>query len=552
MILRASTLKPVPKKKRINLSAMLTSEYFFHRSIQIQMALNQDRVLPRDYLIKKAKAKINTGKKKKIKENKNKDEIDSSYERNREKDKKEIPDELDKILEESKKKFAVQNNKYQSLKQYNDIISGYWHYINKKSKKEEREILFKRYFSQDNKNMINLHSEHLQKYCLNIFKSNPLLMRKKNAEMFFHYLSEFNKYYKDENKFSYVKQKIVLFLEKLRDFLDYVKIKADKGLDSISKDIKIKNSKFIREMEIKVKQDLQKMKEKKSIINKNDIKESEKMINKTKETLQALFENKTIFEEPIYFDPTYNKKFILKSRNFEYKYKYSYNYNNKNLSMPNIKKDNKDNYFPNKTAKMSTVSTGFYIPDKNKNKDIDSNKKDDILIKDSNRQFKKIKINKNKIGLNRSMSSSGFSFGKKNNLIDILKKNEQNKLKKDLAKNDNNNANNIEIERTSLRDSISSSINNDFDNNNINNINNIHNLKKLLQNNSSSNNNINSNRKSEEENIAKILSSTKYNNNQKKARDSSISINKDKDNSKDSVNFRKKSGSVGSRFVGYK
>ena len=66
MILRASTLKPVPKKKRINLSAMLTSEYFFHRSIQIQMALNQDRVLVRDYLIKKAKPKINTGKKKKI------------------------------------------------------------------------------------------------------------------------------------------------------------------------------------------------------------------------------------------------------------------------------------------------------------------------------------------------------------------------------------------------------------------------------------------------------------------------------------------------------
>ena len=58
MILRQSTLRPVPKKKRINLSAMLTSEYFFHRSIQIQMALNQDRILPRDYLIKKAKSKI--------------------------------------------------------------------------------------------------------------------------------------------------------------------------------------------------------------------------------------------------------------------------------------------------------------------------------------------------------------------------------------------------------------------------------------------------------------------------------------------------------------
>ena len=54
-----SMLKPTPKKKRTNLSAILNSEYFFHRSIQIQMALNQDRLLPMDYLIKKAKPKIN-------------------------------------------------------------------------------------------------------------------------------------------------------------------------------------------------------------------------------------------------------------------------------------------------------------------------------------------------------------------------------------------------------------------------------------------------------------------------------------------------------------
>ena len=67
MILRQSTLKAVPKKKRVSLSAMLASEHFFHRSIQIQMALNQDRILPRDYLIQKAKPKINTKKRKKKK-----------------------------------------------------------------------------------------------------------------------------------------------------------------------------------------------------------------------------------------------------------------------------------------------------------------------------------------------------------------------------------------------------------------------------------------------------------------------------------------------------
>ena len=538
-------LRPLPKKKRMNLSAMLNSEYFFHRSIQIQMALNQDRILPRDYLIQKAKSKINTGKKKKIDDNKNKDEIDSSYEAHKEKDKKEIPDELDKILAENQKKFAIQNKKYQTLKEYNDAISGYWHYINKKTKKEEREILFKRYFSKDNKNAINLYSEHLQKFCLNIFKSNPLLMRKKNADMFFHYLSEFNKYYKNENKFLYVKQKIVLFLEKLKDFLEFVKIKADSGMDSISKDIKIKNSKFVKEMELKVKQELKTLKEKEIIKNEKEIKESQQIIDKTKETLDALFQNKAIFEDPAYFDPSYNKKFVLKSRNYEYKFRRTYNYKD-NSQIPNInkfKEKEKDNYSPNRTAKMSTISTGFFHPDKNKSKT--DKKEDEILINDINNNtntnsdanaiFKKTKINKEKSL--RKAASSVFSFGIKNNLIDILK-NEPNKVIKLKAKN----IEKIENEKKTPRESISSSI--QIDNDKIK-------KEKIIQlqkNLGVINNNISSGRISEEENIAKILSNkstSKIINSQKKSRASSISaikdLSKDKDNSKDSINFRKKS-----------
>lgn len=522
------TLKSIPKKKRVSLSAMLNSEYFFHRSIQIQMALNQDRILPRDFLIKKAKPKINTGKKRIINKNQNEEELDSSFEGIREKDKKEIPDELENILKENEKKFDLQNKKYKSLKEYNDVISSYWHYINKKTKKEEREILFKRYFSNNNKNAINLYSEHLQKYCLNIFKSNPLLIRKKNAEMFFHYLSEFNKYYIDEKKFLYIKQKIVSFLEKLRDFLEYVKIKSDSGMDSISKDIKIKNSKFVKEMEIKVQQELQNIKEKQILQNEKDINECEKMIKKTKQTLHALFENKNIFEDQSYFDPTYNKKFIIKPQRLEYKNKNRYS-----SSAPNIIKDNTNNYSPNKNVKMSTVSTGFFIPDKNKN----SNKKqDEKFIKDSNEDSKtkfekiKLKIKKNSLLPKRGRAASSiFHFGKKNNnLYDIIKKEKTPIIKKDL---NNNNDKNIEVEKNSLRESLSSSILNDYEN-----------KKKKIQN-GRSNNNINSigsNKISEEENLAKVLSdksSIKIFNFQKKSRNSSLSINKD---SKDRSNYKKK------------
>ena len=545
-----SMLKPTPKKKRTNLSAILNSEYFFHRSIQIQMALNQDRLLPMDYLIKKAKPKINTGKKKKIDENKNKEEKDSSFEANKEKEKKEIPDELEKILDENQKKFAIQNKKYHNLKEHNDIISGYWHYINRKTKKEEREILFKRYFSKNDKNTINLYSEHLQKFCLNIFKSNPLLMRKKNAEMFFHYLSEFNKYYKDENKFLYVKQKIVLFLEKLRDYLEFVKIKADTSLDSISKDIKIKNSKFVKEMELKVKQELKNLKEKNLIKIEKDMKESQKIIDKTKETLDALFKDKTIFEDPAFFDPDYNKIFILKSRNVEYKFKNNYNYHNQSIPNINVSKDNY-NYSPNKTQKMnSTISTGFYQPDriKNKNKSnndikIDKNNEEEILIHNTKPndtvKFQKIKIKK---PMKRAVSTV-FNFGKKKNLIDMLTNKPSqiqniNKINIEKIK--------IENEKNSGRESISSSIYNDNEKNK---------MDKIIQlkNNLSNNNyNIASYRKSEEENIAKILSnksSSKMINMNKKSRTSSISIIKDiskdkdkeKDISRESKNFRKKS-----------
>ena len=533
-----SMLKPTPKKKRTNLSAILNSEYFFHRSIQIQMALNQDRLLPMDYLIKKAKPKINTGKKKKIDENKNKEEIDSSFEANKEKEKKEIPDELEKILDENQKKFAIQNKKYHNLKEHNDIISGYWHYINRKTKKEEREILFKRYFSKNDKNTINLYSEHLQKFCLNIFKSNPLLMRKKNAEMFFHYLSEFNKYYKDENKFLYVKQKIVLFLEKLRDYLEFVKIKADTSLDSISKDIKIKNSKFVKEMELKVKQELKNLKEKNLIKIEKDMKESQKIIDKT------------IFEDPAFFDPDYNKIFILKSRNVEYKFKNNYNYHNQSIPNINVSKDNY-NYSPNKTQKMnSTISTGFYQPDriKNKNKSnndikIDKNNEEEILIHNTKPndtvKFQNIKIKK---PMKRAVSTV-FNFGKKKNLIDMLTNKPSqiqniNKINIEKIK--------IENEKNSGRESISSSIYNDNEKNK---------MDKIIQlkNNLSNNNyNIASYRKSEEENIAKILSnksSSKMINMNKKSRTSSISIIKDiskdkdkeKDISRESKNFRKKS-----------
>ena len=528
MKLKKTILKP--QNKRINLSAMLSSDLFFHRSIQIQLALNQDRIIPRNYLIKKAKSKINTGKKNKIKNN-NKNTLDESFEAYREKDNKEIPDELDKILVDNQKKFAKENKRYRELKKYNDVISSFWHYINKTNKKKERENLFKKYFSRDDKNIINLYSDQLQKLTTNLFKTNPLLLKKKNADMFFHYLSEFNKYYNDEDKYIYVKQKIITFLERLRDYLEFVKINVDSGMDSISKDIKIKNSKYLKEYDAKLKREIKSLNKKRKILNYKDIKETEKVINKTKETINELFNNKNIFEDPVYFDPTYSIKNCLKSRNDDYIYKYSYK-NKYNLSSPNVVKNN-NNYSPNKTFKMSTISTGFYAPEKST--DINNNKNNDLFTNDSiskpkHFKFKKIIITQNR----KKLKSSVFNLKLRNNYFNTL--NEPKKIKKIVIKAHNS----IEMEKNSERESLSSFIDN---------YNEKYQKKKIQNNlNNNNNNNIKSNykskRKSEEDNIFKLLSSKTpiIYNYQKKCLHSSLSINKDKDTSKDSINgFRKKS-----------
>ena len=65
-------IKLSPKKynsqnKNINLSKILNSDLFFQSSGMIKMALNKNRLLDRDFGVKRAKPKIDIGKKGKIK-----------------------------------------------------------------------------------------------------------------------------------------------------------------------------------------------------------------------------------------------------------------------------------------------------------------------------------------------------------------------------------------------------------------------------------------------------------------------------------------------------
>ena len=518
-----------PKNRSASLNKILKNDLFFHRSVEIQMALNNERILPRDYLIKKVESKVDTGKQKKIIDiHKNKNKFDYSYEKKIKWNKQFIPNELAQILDENKVKFEIENKKFKELKNDNDIISSFWHYINKKNNQKEREILFKKYFSKDDSHMINLYSDILQQFSDTLFKTNPLLLRKNNSDIFFHYLGEFNKYYHDKEKFLYVKKKILSFLERLNDLLEFVKIKVDNNMDSVSKAIKVQNSRYYKELQMKIDNEIKALKKKEMNINSKDIKESKELIDKTKKTINALFKNKKFFEDPSYFGQKFSETNFKNTSDFIYKYTYNNNNTLKNnLSSPDLIRDNY--YSPNKTFKMnSTMSTGFFIPDKSK--DLNNSKKNEKLnysdSKTKHVEFREIKRNESKKNARKSISSSILNGSIKNNAIDNL--NESKKANISVL----NNHNSIEMEKNSDRDSISSFINheNDF-------------FKKIII----TKKNNDSKSKNDEENTSKFLpkiASLKHVYFLKKnSRNSSLSRIRDKYSSKEYDFFLKKRNS---------
>ena len=454
MKLKYSNPKKDIKKKRITFSAILNSEQFFHRSGIIQMALKNERVLAKDFHVKRARSKIDIGKKiKKENQEINEEKKNNYQESNKDNDKKDIPLELYFLLLEYKEKFLKEEEKFYSIKEYNDSVLSFWHYINKTNKKKERDILLKKYFPKFDKGSINLYSDAIQKLSVNLFKSNPLLSTENFSEIFFHYLSEFKHNYNDENKMNIIKQKIIKFLEKLRDFLEYVEIMQDKDYDSISRDIKLKNSRFIKEIGIRIKNELTKNKEKRNEKNIADIKNSTKMINETKNTLNALEENKNIFEDNKGFDPLFSNNFTFNTLKINKSTRNNYI---NNLKINNIKTAlssslKKSRFFsPNKTGRMSsTTSTGFLLSDKKiyKLNHVENDKKNSAIIIDNDdalenqKSLDEVKVidtpkySKIKTNLKRSSrrySSPFVDMQVKNNLINVLKKN-------NILKNDANN-----------------------------------------------------------------------------------------------------------------
>ena len=417
--LSLSTKNFFPRKIAFN--NLLNSEYFFHRSVPIKFALNRDRVLKRDFFIERAHAQIDQGRKPKKDENDNINDSDD-YRRN----KSRVPADLQKIILKYDKKFEKQNQKFYKSKSNNDMFTSHWHSVNDLSEKKERQLMLEKYFNDKDKNSINYHTKEIKKMCENMFKTSPLLNGKKYLDIFFYYLNEFKNNYNDIKKMEYIKKKIIKFLVKLNNYVDFVEVLQDSALDSITKDVKIKNSKYKREYEAKVR-----MEELKNAIlqrkeDKKNIKESDIIIQTTLKTINDLDKNKNLFDD-VLIPLDINSK-IEKSRNFLSPNKTPYSTRNKfHIS------ENK------KTKMNSTQSTAFYLSEKgffakNKNNKIftsinnikqnDTQEEDKLESEIKNDKLKLDEIKPKKINLNKFSDSIEENESKTNsiNSLQIINK----------------------------------------------------------------------------------------------------------------------------------
>ena len=417
--LSLSTKNFFPRKIAFN--NLLNSEYFFHRSVPIKLALNRDRVLKRDFFIERAHAQIDQGRKPKKDENDNINDSDD-YRRN----KSRVPADLHKIILKYDKKFEKQNQKFYKSKSNNDMFTSHWHSVNDLSEKKERQLMLEKYFNDKDKNSINYHTKEIKKMCENMFKTSPLLNGKKYLDIFFYYLNEFKNNYNDIKKMEYIKKKIIKFLVKLNNYVDFVEVLQDSALDSITKDVKIKNSKYKREYEAKVRME----KLKNAILqrkeDKKNIKESNIIIQTTLKTINDLDKNKNLFDD-VLIPLDINSK-IEKSRNFLSPNKTPYSTRNKfHIS------ENK------KTKMNSTQSTAFYLSEKgffakNKNNKIftsinnikqnDTQEEDKLESEIKNDKLKLDEIKPKKINLNKFSDSIEENESKTNsiNSLQIINK----------------------------------------------------------------------------------------------------------------------------------
>ena len=447
--------KKLMKNKKINLYKLLNDDKFLQSSNAIQMALNKNRLVKKDFRIIRAKPKINIGKSSRKNlslSSKRKKELSPMEENNDNnilyKNNKNVPFELADILEKNNIKFDKVCEVFNHMKDNNNLFSQHWDYVQKSiiklknkdnnkhiSGEEENTEFYKTYKKYNFSTRDQIELELQKKLTTKLFKSNPLMI-KNNIDMYFYYLYQ----YKDKS-LVLNEQNPAKYLTKVKEFLDYIQEVLDyNNTDELNKEDEAQNNKYLLNHQKKLEEEQIKCMEEQQKQDLIDTLESKEMIKQTKSSIRLLNNNINFFEDPNYFS---NKNFSTtfyknKTRNF-------LNTNKKKFmskSSSDFFTADKNNIYEKdkyKTIKIlqdtkrnlsKKLFPSFKINTKNKSRKINSSQD----IKNVNSLIKKIKIDSNPKGKSNNFSNNIEKFktikksftnkcsSKKKNFLPTLKK----------------------------------------------------------------------------------------------------------------------------------
>ena len=290
--------KNKPHKIKINFTRILKDTSIFKDPTKIQLALRKGTISTKNYDMQRIRKKLN------LKQNSHYSSIELKS------GKRDLPFEIFNILEKSEEKFDKLNKSYISLKQQNNQFISYWHYTKKILDKLEITKLIKdeqeknnesdyykkisKQFNFSERDKIEMDLE--KKITKKIFKPNPLMI-KNNNDLYYYFLNEAqqspNKSVNDSELNS------SKYLNKVKDFLEYLEIKSDKSLDEYAQRLKLNENNFMRNQGKEIE-------EEKNSLDIEPISKTKKMIKDTNKLLKKLGKNKNYLEDPNYF--TYSSK----------------------------------------------------------------------------------------------------------------------------------------------------------------------------------------------------------------------------------------------------
>ena len=270
-------------------------------------------------------------------------------------------------LIDSEKKYLINKKKFLKIRKKTDEINKFFISLRYKEKKEKNKN------NNTNKSYISQDSEKEIKNIklLTLLNDNPLLLKKKKDIESYYAHKDKSQVLKDNNKIRY--------MNKIKEYLELLKIKHNKRLDNKEKISKIKQTKYIINYQNRLDQEY--LKNTKKLIEqiKKEKEKTLKNIKETNSTLNTINNNKSFLDDEI-----------------KLKYNISYNCNI----------NTKENISKNQSNKL--------IEDKDRDKIEDKVDNNSYITNN----FHILRLNKLEKHLNKkyNMSKSYISLNKKNNL----------------------------------------------------------------------------------------------------------------------------------------